>query len=125
MKSRNLIILFLSSILTIGLTFAGCSNKKDLLREVSGQWQDSQNKDAVEIHLEGDAKSLTVKGQTYPVTVESVEMSNYVVSLKVQNGSAKPELWTIRQMWDESGDSFKLAFNHSGEKEVLIPKNQS
>ncbi len=125
MKSRNLFILFLSAILTIGLTFAGCSNKKDLLKDVSGQWQDSQNKDAVEINLVGDAKSLTVKGQTYPVAVESVEMSNYVVSLKVQNGSAEPELWTIRQMWDESGDSFKLAFDHSGEKEVLIRKNKS
>ena len=75
--------------------------------------------------MAGDAKSLTVKGKTYPVTVESVEMSNYVVSLKVQNGSAEPESWTIRQMWDESGDSFKLAFNHSGEKEVLIRKNKS
>ena len=125
MKPRNLFILILSAILTIGLSFAGCSNKKDLLKEVSGQWQDSQNKDAVEINLVGDAKSLTVKGQTYPVTVEAMEMMNYVVTLKVQNGSAKPETWTIRQMWDESGDSFKLAFDHSGEKEVLIRKNQS
>ena len=125
MKSRSVLILLLMGILTIGLTFAGCSNKKDLLKEISGQWQDSQSKDAIEIHLAGDAKSLTVKGETYPVVVEGVEMGNYVVTLKVQNGNAKPDTWTLRQMWNESGDSFKLAFSHSGEKDILIPKNKS
>jgi len=125
MKASTLTTLFLAAIMTIGLSLAGCSNKGDLLKEVSGQWQDNQDKSPVEIHLMGDAKSMTVNGQTYPVTVESVEMSNYVVSLKVQNGSAKPESWTLRQIWNEGGDSFKLAFNRNGQKEVLIPKKQS
>ncbi len=122
MKARNLFYLFLAAIVAIGFSLAGCSKKGDLLQEVSGQWQDNQNKGTVEIHLAGDNKSMTVNGQTYPVTVEAVEMMNYVVNLKVQNGNAKPEVWTLRQMWDESGGSFKLAFNHSGEQEILVPK---
>ena len=122
MKARNLYYLFLAAVVAIGFTLAGCSKKGDLLQQVSGQWQNDQNKGTVEIQLAGDKKSMTVNGQTYPVTVEAVEMMNYVVSLKVQNGGPKPEDWTLRQMWDESGNSFKLAFSHSGEREILIHK---
>lgn len=125
MKARNLYYLFLAAIIAIGFAMAGCSKKGDLLQQVSGQWQDNQNKGTVEIQLAGDKKSMTVNGQTYPVNVEAVEMMNYVVNLKVQNGNAEPESWTLRQMWDENGSSFKLAFNHSGKKEILIPKKQS
>ncbi len=125
MKARNLYYLFMTAIIAIGFTLAGCSNKGDLLQQVSGHWQDNQNKSTIEIQLAGDEKSMTVNGRTYPVTVDAVEMMNYVVNLKVQNGGAAPEVWTLRQMWDENGSSFKLAFNHSGEKEILIPKKES
>ena len=125
MKTRNLCPLLIAAILIIGLTLAGCSNKGDILKQVSGKWIDNQDKGTVEIQLAGATKSMTVKGHTYPVTVETVEMMNYVVSLKVQNGNAKPESWTLRQIWDESGSAFKLAFSHSGEKEILVPSKQS
>jgi len=125
MKARNLYYLFLAAVIAIGFTMAGCSKKGDLLQQISGKWQDNENKGTVEIQLAGDKKSMTVNGQTYPVNVEAVEMMNYVVNLKVQNGDTKPELWTLRQMWDESGSSFKLAFNHSGKKEILVSKQES
>lgn len=125
MKARKLVPMILAGLLALGLALTGCSNKGDLLQQVSGQWQDNQNHRPIEINLAGDAKSMTVNGQTYPVTVEAVEMMNYVVNLKVQNGSPQPEKWTLRQIWDENGSKFKLAFSHSGEKEVLIPKSAS
>ena len=125
MKARNLSLLSIAVILAIGMITFGCSGKSKLLNEVSGQWQDNQDHTAVDIHLVGDDKSVTVGGQAYPVSVEKVEAINYLVQLKVQNGSAEPESWTIKQLWDENGASFKLSFNHNGQSEVLIPKAQS
>ena len=125
MKTRNLYLLLLSAILVIGMAASGCSGKSELLTQVSGQWQDSQNKSTVEINLAGNAQSLKVNGKSYPVTVDKIEKINYMVFLKVQNGGPEPELWTLRQVWDESGSSFKLAFNHGGEKETLVPKGES
>lgn len=125
MRTRNLYFLCLAAVLAIGLTAGGCSNRNKILKEVSGQWQDIQDNSTVEINLVGDNTSLTVEGKNYPVTVDKVEEINFLVQLKVQNGSAQPELWTLKQMWDSNGGGFKLAFDRSGEKEVLIPKQQS
>ena len=73
MKSRNVITLILIVVICTGLTIVGCSdNKGDILKQVSGQWQNTQDSSQVKIQLTGDSKSITVKGQTYPVTVDSV-----------------------------------------------------
>ena len=125
MKSSNLSLLLIAVALAIGLVTFGCSGKNKLLNEVSGQWQDSQNHSVVDIHLIGDDKTVTVGGQPYPVSVEKVEMINYLVQLKVQNGNAEPQNWTLKELWDENGSRFKLSFDHDGVSEVLVPKAQS
>ena len=125
MKARNLYFFFLAAVLAIGLMTSGCSGKGDMLKAVSGAWQDNQNKSPVEIQLTGNSKSVTVKSKTYPVSVDKVDDMNYTVSLKVQNGGTQPEVWTIQQIWSENGSDFTLAFSHNGEREVLVPKQQS
>ena len=125
MKTRKLSLLTIAAILAIALITFGCSGKNKLLNEVSGQWQNSQNQTMVDIHLVGDNKSVTVGGHPYPVLIDKVEMINFLIELKVQDGAAKPEAWTIKELWDENGTSFKLSFNHSGENEVLVHKTQS
>lgn len=125
MKARNLSLLLIAAILTIGLITFGCAGKEKLLKEVSGQWQDNQDHSMVDIHLVGDNKSVTVGGHPFPVSIEKVEMINYLVQLKVQNGAAEPESWTLKELWDESGASFKLSFNHNGQSDVLVRKAQS
>jgi hypothetical protein len=125
MKSSNLRLLFIAVTLAIGLVTFGCSGKNKLLQEVSGQWQDSQNQNMVDIHLVGDNKSVTLDGHPYPVSVEKVEMINFLVQLKVNNGKAEPQQWTLKELWDENGAHFKLSFNHDGMSEVLVPKAQS
>lgn len=125
MKARSLSALMLTVILAVGLTTIGCSGKNKLLKEVSGQWQDNQDHTVVDIHLVGDSKSVTVGGHPYPVIIEKIEMINYLVQLKVQNGAAEPESWTIKELWDGNGASFKLSFNHNGQSKVLVHKAQS
>jgi hypothetical protein len=122
MKARNLSLLFIAFIFAVGLVFSGCSGKNKLLKEVSGQWQNDKNHALVDIHLVGDNKTVSVDGQSYPVSIEKVEMINYLVQLKVQNANAEPQDWIIKELWDESGDHFKLSFEHNGQSEVLVPK---
>jgi hypothetical protein len=125
MKTHRLTVLLFALILAVGLTTVGCSGKNKLLEEISGQWQDSQNHSVVDIHLFGDEKSVTVGGQPYPVDIEKIEMINYLVQLKVTSSAAEPESWTIKEIWEENGASFKLSFKHNGISEVLVPKGQS
>ena len=122
MKPRNLSLLLITFIFTVGLVFSGCSGKNKLLKEVSGQWQNNKNNSVVDIQLVGNDKTVSVDGQSYPVSIEKVEMINYLVQLKVQNGNAGTQEWTLKELWDESGAHFKLSFNHNGQSEVLVPK---
>lgn len=124
MKARSLSVVLITVIVAVGLNTIGCSGKNKLLKEVSGQWQDNQEH-TVDINLVGDNKSVTVGGHPYPVSIEKIEMINYLVQLKVQNGAAEPESWTIMELWDENGANFKLSFNHNGQSEVLVHKAQS
>ena len=125
MKAGNLVISLSVSIMVAMLTLTGCSSKSDILKEVSGIWQNNQNQGTVEINLTDDSKLLKMDGKSYPVTVDKVEMDRYQVNLKVQNGGSLPELWTLREVWNDNGTDFKLAFNHSGKKEMLVPKGKS
>ena len=122
MKIRNIYVLCFAIIVAFGITAAGCAKKGDMLQQISGVWQDSQGNKTVEVKLQGDAKSLTVNGKSYPVTVENIESSNYQVNLKVQNGNDAPVSWSLRQVWADNGSDFNLAFTHDGKNDVLIPK---
>jgi hypothetical protein len=115
-------ILVFAAIVAVGMTTAGCAKKGDMLQEISGVWQDSQGKETIEVKLKGDAKSLTVNGKSYPVTVENIESSTYKVNLKVQNGNDQPASWSLRQIWADNGSDFNLAFSHDGKNDVLVPK---
>lgn len=122
MKRDKLYFLFIAAVFAFGLIMTGCSSKGDILKEVSGQWQSTQDQGTVEINLMGDAKSIKVGEQAYSVSVDKIEMDKYQVNLKVSNGSGQPELWTLRQIWDDNGNGFKLAFKNGSESKTLLPK---
>lgn len=125
MKASTLFIYFSVSAMVIMLTLTGCSSKSDILKEVSGKWQNNQNQGIVEINLADNNNLLKIEGKSYPVTVDKVEMDRYQVNLKVQNGGSEPELWTLREVWNDNGTDFKLAFKHGGKDEILVPKEKS
>ncbi len=122
MRKHHIYLLILCGIFAAGLILTGCSSKSDILKEVSGQWQDNQDNGAVEINLTGEPKSIKVGDQTYSVSIDQIVMDRYQVNLKVKNGSEQPELWTIREIWNDVGSSFKIAFEHSGKSRMLVPK---
>jgi hypothetical protein len=123
MRIKSVRLFCFTGIFLLGfIILTGCSGKNGILEEVSGQWQDSQGKGTIEINLVGESKSIKVDGQAYAVSVDKIEMDRYQVNLKVQNGGDQPELWTLREIWNDVGSSFKLAFEHGGKNRTLIPK---
>ena len=106
-------------ILLTVLTLIGCSSGENLQTQFSGSWQRSQGEGTVEIDLANDPKSLKVNGKTYPATIEKVNKGTYSVHLKVETTPGKSEAWILRQVWDDNGSSFKIAFRHNGTQEIL------
>ena len=122
MRRNHLSCLFLIAVFAVGLLLSGCSGSSDILKEVSGQWENTQDNATIEIDLAGDAKSIKLGDRAYTVSVDKIVMDRYQVNLKVKNGSGQPELWTLRQIWDDNGNGFKLAFQNGSESKTLLPK---
>jgi hypothetical protein len=109
----------------LGLIALGCSssgNKGKLLSEISGVWNRSQGEGTVQIDLTGENKTLEVDGKSYVATIDKVNTDLLKVELKVQNGAAQPEMWSVQQVWDDNGENYRLVFDHDGQKENLAHK---
>lgn len=124
MKQKLLRSTFWTIVIVLGLITIGCSgnNKGKLLSDVSGVWNRAQGAGTVQIDLTGKDKTLVVDGKSYPATIDKVNMDRLEVDLKVQNGSPRPEDWSVRQVWDDTGEHYKLVFNRNGQKEDLSSK---
>ena len=119
------------TILTVLAVFglaliAGCSggNNKDLTKDISGTWQRAKGEGTVEIHLSQDPLSVTLDGKTFPATITKVDNGSYSLHIKVEN-SGKPEEWILRQVWNDNGSDYSVAFIHDGTNEKLVSKQHS
>ena len=125
MKMFSIQRIVMTAIIALSLAFIGCGSSTNLLDDISGVYKSSQGEKPVAINLASDAKSLVIDGQNYPVTVEKINMDRYEVDLKVTGTGGKTETWTLRQIWDDTGSNFKLAFNRNGSEEELTVHKQS
>ena len=111
--------------LTAALLFAvslliGCGSGENLPTQISGTWQHAEGDCNVQINLAAEPKTVTLDGHAYPATIDKVNTGSYSVHLKVETETGKAEEWIIRQVWDDNGSSFSLAFNHNGTQEKLV-----
>lgn len=121
---RHDFILTVAFIFTVSILI-GCSSGKNLQSQVSGTWQRTQGEGIVEINLEKSPNSLKFREKLYSATIEKIDMGNFKVYLKVETTAGQTEDWTLHQIWDDNGSSFKLAFSHNGTKEILEPKTHT
>lgn len=105
-------------ILTVSILI-GCSGGEKIQSQISGTWQRTQGDGTVEINLTNDPKSLKIEGKTYSATIDKVDNGTYSVHLKVETATGQMEAWTFRQIWDDNGSSFKIAFHRNGIQETL------
>jgi hypothetical protein len=97
----------------------GCSSAENLQSQVSGSWKRTQGQGTVEIDLEGNPNTLKINEKLYTATIDKIDKGTFSVHLKVEITPGEMEDWTLRQIWDDNGSSFKIAFNHNGAKEIL------
>jgi hypothetical protein len=109
-------------ILTVTILI-GCSGGEKIQSQISGTWQRTQGEGTVEINLANDPKSLKIGGQTYSATIDKVDKGSHSVHLKVETTAGQMEVWSLRQIWDDNGSSFKIAFNRNGTQETLEAVN--
>lgn len=103
----------------------GCSSVKKLQTQINGTWQRVQGDGTVEINIVNDPKSLMIDGHSYAVTIEKIDLGSYSMNLKVETEAGNTETWTLRQIWNDNGSSFTLAFNHNGTQEMLVAGKHS
>jgi hypothetical protein len=103
----------------------GCGGGEDLSTQISGTWQNGDGDCNVQINLAAEPKTVTLDGHPYPATIDKVDMGVYSVHLKVETETGKSEEWIIRQVWDDNGNSFSLAFTHNGTQQKLVHCGQS
>lgn len=118
------------AILTVLAVFGlalvvGCSGgSKDLTKDISGTWQRDQGDGTVEIHLSQEPLTVTVDGKTFPATITKVDEGSHSLHIKVEN-NGKPDEWILRQVWNDNGSNYTVAFIHDGTNDKLVSKQHS
>jgi hypothetical protein len=125
-RIRTFAILTMSVLLTLSLVM-GCSSNSstDLPKDMSGTWQRAKGDGVVEINLVKEPMSLTMDGKTYPASIVKVDNGSYSMHIKVENGASQPEEWILREVWNDNGSEYTLAFIHEGTNEKLVSKKNS
>lgn len=104
---------------------SGCSSDVDLEKQFSGKWQQDGGTDIVDINLSANGPSLTLDGHVYPATIEKVDQMTNTVKLKVNTNTGNTETWSLHQVWNDNGSSFKVTLMRNGASETLVPVKQS
>ena len=103
----------------------GCGGKAKMENQISGTWQRTEGDGSVEINLAAEPKSLVVDGHSYKAAVENIDRGSFTTLVKVEIETGKTEVWSIRQVWNDNGSAFKLAFRHNGTQETLVAAKHS
>ena len=118
MKYRNLRYFILALAFALCVAFLGCSGGSgNKLSDISGIWKRGNDGTTIEINLAGEQNFLKIGEKTVEATVKSVQ--DDVISLNVKTDNGQTEKWTLRQVWDDNGSSFSLAFRHNGTNDNL------
>jgi len=118
-------ILAAAGLLLFFLVVGGCGSDVNMEAQISGKWKPVKENGIVDINLAQDPKSLMIDGHTYKAVVENVDKGSSTMQVKVETDSGKSEVWIIRQVWDDNGSTFKLAFRRNGTTKTLVPAERS
>lgn len=92
--------------------------KEQTLIDVSGVWRADDGGEVVSISLASSRKFISVSGEKRPVTIQSVDLDNKIVTFGINLGGNQVS-WSIRQIFNSQG-SFTLEITlHDGSQEGL------
>ena len=73
----------------------------------------------MDINLAKEPKSMTIDGRAFNAFVENIDKGSNTVKVKVETEAGKTEVWSIHQVWNDNGSTFKLKFRRNGTTETL------
>lgn len=101
-------------------TWAAIGGSSPILAEVSGVWRAESDGSMITLDLANENKSLSLGSQPIPVTIDSVDTANDIVNLEIAAPDQEPLIWTVRQLWDEKGETFYITLTlHDGTQDTL------
>lgn len=89
------------------------------LADVSGVWRGDTDGAIIVISLSGNAKELNINGAQIPVTVQSIDLDNNIVTLGITLVNGQQVSWTLRQFFDEEGGFTLQMTLHDGRQDSL------
>lgn len=111
----------LLSLILFFIVISGCGSNTDLAAQISGKWQVPKGADTIDIKLDSEPKSIAVDGHIYKAILENINEGSYLVKVKIETEQGNTEVWSFRQLWNDNGSAFRLAFTHGETTETLIP----
>ena len=98
----------------------GCGSNADLATQISGKWKPLQGEGIVDINLAKEPKSMTIDGHAFNAVVENIDKGSNTVQVRVETEAGKTEVWSIHQVWNDNGSTFKLNLRHNGTTKTLV-----
>ena len=100
------------------LSFLGCGDSGgNDLSNLSGTWQNPATKQKLSINLSSDKTTIILGDKTLSVKMTPLTSDSY--TLRVSDNSLGEKEWKLSRVWDDTGKSFMLKFEHDGETENL------
>ncbi len=118
MRMAKVIPTFLLIVGALALLVSGCGDSGgNDLSNLSGTWQNPSTKQKLSINLSSDKTTIVLGDKTFSVTMKPLTSDSY--SLRVSNASLGEKEWKLSRVWDDTGKSFALKFEHDGETETF------
>jgi len=124
-RMRTYAMLATLTLFTLSLVLGCGGSNVDLPKDISGTWQRAEGNGTVEINLVKEPLSVTMDGKTYPAVISKVDKGSFSMHIKVENGGGEPEEWILREVWNDNGSDYTLAFFHHGTQEKLLSNRKS
>ncbi|MFH1980805.1 MAG: hypothetical protein ABIL58_03065 [Pseudomonadota bacterium] len=118
MRNLNLVII-IAIVVALGFMVTGCSNKKNIVSEMTGTWKSDKNAEPIKIDLSGEQKAIVIGTNSVPVTVTNVDEGTNIVKVDAKPANGNAAVWSLRQVWNDNGSSFTIIFDHDGVEEKL------
>lgn len=87
------------------------------IANLNGTWQNPSNKEKIVINVSGEKKTISLADKTLPLTVKPAEADRFI--FHVSDSASGEKDWKVFRVWDDSGKSFTLKFEHDGQTENL------
>jgi len=118
MRNQNLVTV-LVILVAFGVMFSSCSNKTNIMSEMTGTWKSDKSSEPVTINLSGEQKSIEIGTAKVPVTVDKVDEGAYSIKMTAKPANGGVAAWSLRQVWNDNGSTFRIIFDHDGDEETL------